>query len=153
MVRWSTLLSTGPTSAVQTFHQTSADPDCPHGGQTPGQKHNASLIDEIVDRDGVILTVRKTSFALPQFFFPPVQGPLGVWRSGQGKKASRKPLSSDLSVREAGNRSPQGGLSLAAVAKTWPFCYSSPKSTTLGSDFSVVLWKNSTRLLWACTHL
>ncbi|KAI3365771.1 hypothetical protein L3Q82_000770 [Scortum barcoo] len=29
------------------------------------------------------------------------QGPLGVWRSGHGKKASRKPLSSDLSVGEA----------------------------------------------------
>uniref|UniRef100_A0A7N8XVL3 R3H domain containing 1 n=1 Tax=Mastacembelus armatus TaxID=205130 RepID=A0A7N8XVL3_9TELE len=31
------------------------------------------------------------------------QGPLGVWRSGPGRKASRKPLSSDLSVGEAGN--------------------------------------------------
>ncbi|TKS66249.1 R3H domain-containing protein 1 [Collichthys lucidus] len=29
------------------------------------------------------------------------QGPLGVWRSGHGRKASRKPLSSDLSVGEA----------------------------------------------------
>ncbi|XP_026157044.1 R3H domain-containing protein 1 isoform X3 [Mastacembelus armatus] len=29
------------------------------------------------------------------------QGPLGVWRSGPGRKASRKPLSSDLSVGEA----------------------------------------------------
>ncbi|XP_023136399.2 R3H domain-containing protein 1-like isoform X3 [Amphiprion ocellaris] len=28
-------------------------------------------------------------------------GPLGVWRSGHGRKASRKPLSSDLSVGEA----------------------------------------------------
>ncbi|KAM4710769.1 R3H domain-containing protein 1 isoform 4-T5 [Anableps anableps] len=27
------------------------------------------------------------------------QGPLGVWRSGHGRKSSRKPLSSDLSVR------------------------------------------------------
>ncbi|TNN66266.1 R3H domain-containing protein 1 [Liparis tanakae] len=29
------------------------------------------------------------------------QGPLGVWRSAHGRKASRKPLSSDLSVGEA----------------------------------------------------
>ncbi|KAM6958308.1 R3H domain-containing protein 1 isoform 7-T11 [Tautogolabrus adspersus] len=29
------------------------------------------------------------------------QGPLGVWRSGHGRKASRKPLSSDLSVGQA----------------------------------------------------
>ncbi|XP_069568868.1 R3H domain-containing protein 1-like isoform X10 [Brachyistius frenatus] len=29
------------------------------------------------------------------------QGPLGVWRSGHGRKAGRKPLSSDLSVGEA----------------------------------------------------
>ncbi|XP_041822170.1 R3H domain-containing protein 1 isoform X2 [Chelmon rostratus] len=29
------------------------------------------------------------------------QGPLGVWRSGHGRRASRKPLSSDLSVGEA----------------------------------------------------
>uniref|UniRef100_H3CYD3 R3H domain containing 1 n=1 Tax=Tetraodon nigroviridis TaxID=99883 RepID=H3CYD3_TETNG len=30
------------------------------------------------------------------------QGPLGVWRSGQGRKASRKPLSSEFSVGESG---------------------------------------------------
>lgn len=38
------------------------------------------------------------------------QGPLGVWRSGHGRKASRKPLSSDLSVGEAGNRKSRGRL-------------------------------------------
>nr|XP_019963773.1 PREDICTED: R3H domain-containing protein 1-like isoform X5 [Paralichthys olivaceus] len=38
------------------------------------------------------------------------QGPLGVWRSGHGRKASRKSLSSDLSVGEAGNRKSRGRL-------------------------------------------
>uniref|UniRef100_A0A3P9I8C5 R3H domain containing 1 n=1 Tax=Oryzias latipes TaxID=8090 RepID=A0A3P9I8C5_ORYLA len=41
------------------------------------------------------------------------QGPLGVWRSSQGRKASRKPLSSDLSVSGAGNGKAGGRLELS----------------------------------------
>lgn len=41
------------------------------------------------------------------------QGPLGVWRSGHGRKAGRKPLSSDLSVGQAGNRKSGGRLELS----------------------------------------
>lgn len=51
----------------------------------------------------------SSSFYKLMFSLSP-QGPMGVWRGGHGRKASRKSLSSDLSVGEAGNRKSRGRL-------------------------------------------
>ena len=156
--RWSTLLSTGPTSAVQTLHQTSADPHCPHGGQTPGQTLQTMLLFYVKYVILNLLSAIKLIFwacscktlpfyhkvitfqvskHLPLFPSPSTnhcplspQGPLGVWRSGHGRKASRKSLSSDLSVGEAGNRKSRGRLELSEPRVNSGFLRASDRNLT-----------------------
>ncbi|XP_071320042.1 R3H domain-containing protein 1 isoform X1 [Trachinotus anak] len=65
-----------------------------HGGQ--GEAHYSLLGQPLHYKPSIRPPLIHTAHMVTKH-----QGPLGVWRSGHGRKASRKSLSSDLSVGEA----------------------------------------------------
>lgn len=96
-----------PPIQVMAHHPHHHHPQLPtsfcHNGQ--GEAHYSLLGQPLQYKPSIRPPLLHTAHMVAKH-----QGPLGVWRGGHGRKASRKPLSSDLSVGEAGNRKSRGRL-------------------------------------------
>ncbi|XP_056286895.1 R3H domain-containing protein 1 isoform X3 [Pseudoliparis swirei] len=91
-------LSAGISSIPAVAHHPHHHPPLPtafcHSG--PGEAHYSLLGQPLQFKPSIRPPLIHTAHMVATH-----QGPLGVWRSAHGRKASRKPLSSDLSVGEA----------------------------------------------------
>ncbi|KAK2856897.1 hypothetical protein Q5P01_005632 [Channa striata] len=87
-----------PPIQVMAHHPHHHHPQLPtsfcHNGQ--GEAHYSLLGQPLQYKPSIRPPLLHTAHMVAKH-----QGPLGVWRGGHGRKASRKPLSSDLSVGEA----------------------------------------------------
>ncbi|KAK5847523.1 hypothetical protein PBY51_016643 [Eleginops maclovinus] len=91
-------LPSGITSIPVMAHHPHHPPPLPtafcHSGQ--GEAHYSLLGQPLQYKPSIRPPLIHTAHMVAKH-----QGPLGIWRSAHGRKASRKPLSSDLSVGEA----------------------------------------------------